>query len=618
MDWAALDGKPRVEPRRCALASLGAPTGAEQMAAARARLWWWWGAAALRFAPAMFASRCGPRVLPVGRPLLLARAYAGGPRPKKPRVRSSSRGRPTKRSAWSVDSTPEDRERSDKPRRPTGFGSRSGANDRGRRDYAAASSSSGRPWNWDGQTDSRGGRDRQDNRDSRGPRDSLDNKGLREDRGRRDFRDERGGRDRRDGRGGRGPQDGRDSRGPRDDRGRRDFGGPRDERGGRDSRDFQNYNNRSSRPDRGFRSAPEEPQRRSMDDDEEGLELDEDGGDRVSRVQSPRLDAPQREPRDYVERKRREIPKATPESEFVYGTSVVRAALAAKRRTFHRLYIYEGENREASSRLRDETFKKQAEQQHVEVVGTSDIGLLDSMAYSRPHNGYVLECSPLPKVPLLSLGPVARDRAYVDLQLAQHTTTNPTLVLNEQERTLRTRDSTRHPFVLLLDSIVDPGNLGALLRSAYYLGACATVLSAFNSAPLSPTVLKASSGAAEFLPIYETNSPERFVRRCADDGWRVYAAVPPFSPKSAPVKRDTFVTVADVGAVLDQTPVLLVLGSEGAGIRDSIKKLISYSVTIPKGFNTRGEVDSLNVSVAGALLCGGFLQGKRAEVVKAV
>jgi 21S rRNA (GM2251-2'-O)-methyltransferase len=68
---------------------------------------------------------------------------------------------------------------------------------------------------------------------------------------------------------------------------------------------------------------------------------------------------------------------------------------------------------------------------------------------------------------------------------------------------------------------MDPMNLGALVRTSHFLGCDKVVLCAKNSAPLSPTVCKASAGALEFIDISETKSMMKFLDKSKENGWQV-------------------------------------------------------------------------------------------------
>lgn len=70
-----------------------------------------------------------------------------------------------------------------------------------------------------------------------------------------------------------------------------------------------------------------------------------------------------------------------------------------------------------------------------------------------------------------------------------------------------------------LDEVTDPQNFGAVLRSALFLGAAGVVTCQRNSAPLSPVVSKASSGAMEVLPVYSAKNLPQLLAACSVNGW---------------------------------------------------------------------------------------------------
>jgi 21S rRNA (GM2251-2'-O)-methyltransferase len=105
------------------------------------------------------------------------------------------------------------------------------------------------------------------------------------------------------------------------------------------------------------------------------------------------------------------IPYTTPASEFLYGASVVEAALSSRReprRKLYKFYIYTGENREDPDQ--DARLERLAKRSGVEVIraGNEWIRVMDKMSAGRPHNGYILEASPLPRLPVTSLGQLTR------------------------------------------------------------------------------------------------------------------------------------------------------------------------------------------------------------------
>ncbi len=138
--------------------------------------------------------------------------------------------------------------------------------------------------------------------------------------------------------------------------------------------------------------------------------------------------------------------------------------------------------------------------------------------------------------------------------------------------------------LMLLDGLSDPQNLGAVIRSAEVLGAHGVVLPDRSSAPIAGGAVKASAGATERVRIARVENFLKTIDRLRAAGVRVLGAA------------------AGDGSVLHQVdlrgPVAWVLGSEGRGLRESVARRCDGLVTIPQ----RGQVASLNVSAAGAIL----------------
>ncbi len=140
------------------------------------------------------------------------------------------------------------------------------------------------------------------------------------------------------------------------------------------------------------------------------------------------------------------------------------------------------------------------------------------------------------------------------------------------------------PFIVALDQVQDPQNLGAIARSAECAGASGLVLPERRSAEVTPAVCKASAGAVEHLPIAKVRNLADFLAdaKRADlwcygadqDGTETYTAV-------------------DYGQRL-----VLVLGSEGKGVRPRVAGACDALVSIP----LRGRIESLSVSAAAAVL----------------
>jgi 21S rRNA (GM2251-2'-O)-methyltransferase len=276
----------------------------------------------------------------------------------------------------------------------------------------------------------------------------------------------------------------------------------------------------------------------------------------------------------------------------------------------YKLYIYTGENREDVQR--DAAIEKLAKRNGVDVMRVDGdwLRLLDKMSGGRPHNGYILEASPLPRLPVTSLGKTTSNdgldgfEVFVDYQSREEAAVNGTSTFISIPRNL----SGRKPFVLLLDSIVDPGNLGAIIRTAYFLGVTAIAISSRNSAPFSPVVLKASAGASENMTLFTVKKPAGFIVDSKASGWKVFAAVAP-SKKNDPAMPASMST-DDLVDPLSEAPCILMLGGEGEGLRWNLRSKADVDLYI-QGSGHSHNVDSLNVSVAMGILCNPFLRRSR-------
>jgi 23S rRNA (guanosine2251-2'-O)-methyltransferase len=144
----------------------------------------------------------------------------------------------------------------------------------------------------------------------------------------------------------------------------------------------------------------------------------------------------------------------------------------------------------------------------------------------------------------------------------------------------------RLPFLLVLDGITDPHNLGALLRSAECAGVTGIVLPRHRSAHLSPTVAKVAAGAIEYLPMALVAGVPAALQKLSDKGvWSVGLV--------GEAKQSLY------GLPLGDQPVALVLGSEGAGLAALTRTRCDALASIPQ----HGSLSSLNVSTAGAIAC---------------
>lgn len=140
--------------------------------------------------------------------------------------------------------------------------------------------------------------------------------------------------------------------------------------------------------------------------------------------------------------------------------------------------------------------------------------------------------------------------------------------------------SDKPPFLLVLDGVTDPHNLGACMRTCDAVGVQAVIVPKDKSASLTPVARKVACGAAETVPFVRVTNLARFLRTLQDQGvWLIG-------------------TAGEAKATLYQAdfkgPIALVMGAEGKGMRRLTREHCDQLINIPM----LGHVDSLNVSVA--------------------
>lgn len=157
----------------------------------------------------------------------------------------------------------------------------------------------------------------------------------------------------------------------------------------------------------------------------------------------------------------------------------------------------------------------------------------------------------------------------------------------------KARSDSELPLILALDGIVDPQNLGSLLRTALSMGVHGIILPKRRTAPLSPVVSKASAGAMEHILIAQVSNLVTALQRLKKQGLWVVGA---HAGSEQPVDEADF----NVGLVL-------VIGGEGKGIRPLVRKTCDYVVSIPQ----KKPVNSLNAAVAGAMVMYEIVRQRR-------
>jgi 23S rRNA (guanosine2251-2'-O)-methyltransferase len=148
----------------------------------------------------------------------------------------------------------------------------------------------------------------------------------------------------------------------------------------------------------------------------------------------------------------------------------------------------------------------------------------------------------------------------------------------------RARERGEPPFVLVLDSLEDPQNVGTLLRSAEAAGVHGVLFPTKRQAPLSPAAVKASAGAVEHLLLAPVDDLAGALADLHIDGLRIVGAEAeaPLTARQADLRG----------------PLALVVGSEGQGLGPAVRRRTDLLVRIPM----RGAIGSLNASVAGSIL----------------
>lgn len=150
------------------------------------------------------------------------------------------------------------------------------------------------------------------------------------------------------------------------------------------------------------------------------------------------------------------------------------------------------------------------------------------------------------------------------------------------------------PFLLVVENVTDPQNLGAIFRTAEAAGVHGIILPERKSAPIDRATAKASAGAVEHLAVCHVSNLSQAIMRLKDEAIRVFAAD---VDRSATKMYD-----APLGG-----PVAIVVGSEEKGVSRSVKDRCHGCITIPM----RGRIGSLNVSAATAVILFEVLRRRR-------
>lgn len=256
--------------------------------------------------------------------------------------------------------------------------------------------------------------------------------------------------------------------------------------------------------------------------------------------------------------------------DIVFGIAPCFLALSQGRRKAFKLFVKDGEATQRASVLK---VCEEANSRGVQICHVSKRDL-DKMSLGRVHQGVCLQASRLDYLTKASCN------------------------------TLRNKGNNGPPLWLVLEEIQDPMNLGAILRSAYFLGVDRVVSSLHRSCSLSPVVSKASSGVMEVMGVYGYESLEDLLRMKVAQGWQVVGSV----GSDAQVMHIPIIRCSDFQLT---KPTLLLMGCEGEGLSRELLSLCQALLTIPAGRNLLPGVESLNVSVAAGILLHSVLRSRK-------
>ena len=238
--------------------------------------------------------------------------------------------------------------------------------------------------------------------------------------------------------------------------------------------------------------------------------------------------------------------KAELNEDILLGRNAVREAIKSGR-SINRILISEGSHGGSISEIIN-----LAKERHL-VLQSISTDKLDMLCGGQRHQGIAAYAAPVDYVELDDILNLAKDRG-------------------------------EDPFLILLDELEDPHNLGAILRTADAVGAHGILIPKHRSCPLSSVVAKTSAGAVEYVPVARIGNVSQTLENLKKQGLWV------------------------AGADMDGTenyyeanltgPIVLVIGSEGHGVSRLTKEACDFIVKIPM----RGKVNSLNASNAAAIL----------------
>ncbi|MDD2840384.1 MAG: 23S rRNA (guanosine(2251)-2'-O)-methyltransferase RlmB [Rickettsiales bacterium] len=234
---------------------------------------------------------------------------------------------------------------------------------------------------------------------------------------------------------------------------------------------------------------------------------------------------------------------------LIYGKHPFFSVIKSKKRKIYSLFILEKNKNEFLNFLKDNNLVLPKE-----IINFVDSGKLDGIFpyQEKNHQGYILYASEKERI------------SFDDF-----------IITAKNQKPL--------PKLLILDQILDPHNLGAIIRTAVAFGIDNIIITSFNSVKDTPTVVKSSAGLSELINLIEVVNLNNTIKDLKNIGYFIIG-----------LDGEAKLTVEKIN---DSNNLVLVLGNEGRGIRELVKKNCDDLVKIPM----ENCVESLNVSVAAAI-----------------
>ncbi len=244
--------------------------------------------------------------------------------------------------------------------------------------------------------------------------------------------------------------------------------------------------------------------------------------------------------------------------EMICGINSVYEAVKAKKRKVFCLYVVEGKQNPAVIRI-------------VDLAQRSGI-----------------KAKPIPKGKMFDL-------THVETNQGIAAEVEPFHYISIEELIEITKNSGEPPFILILDQVNDPHNLGAIIRTAHLIVDHGIVIPKDNAAQVGPSTTKAASGAVEYIPIAKVTNLSNVINILKNNNIWVVGA-----------EGESSKTIYEYDFT---TGTAIVLGGEGKGLRRLVKEHCDDLLTIPM----KGKIDSFNVSVAGAIFMSELMRQRSSK-----